>query len=182
MYFGYFSQLQSWFFHSIKIWRENMILRLDLQNIFFNTNDVNSLSVELSSLYSLRSLMNDDPISIKVSSSWICLLFGRHRDRWALATLSWRDQSQIHEFCKDVDDGFVLARIWTTTVWSGLWIIFLEWWLSRIGIGNRQSRNSNFDLSTSTRPKIPTFSVGFTDFSPGANEGNCWYQWNIAQM
>ena len=87
--------------------------------------------------------MNDDPISIKVSSSWICLLFGRHRDRWALATLSWRDQSQIHEFCKDVDDGFVLARIWTSTVWSGLWIIFLEWWLSRIGIGIWQSAIAN---------------------------------------
>ena len=96
--------------------------KYDGKNIFeknlLASNDVNSLSVELSSLYSLRSLMNDDPISIKVSSSWICLLFGRHRDRWALATLSWRDQSQIHEFCKDVDDGFVLARIWTTTVWT----------------------------------------------------------------
>ena len=88
----------------------------------------------------------------------------------------WVDEisHRFTNFAK-VDDGFVLARIWTTTVWSGLWIIFLEWWLSRIGIGNRQSRNSNFDLSTSTRPKIPTFSVGFTDFSPGANGGNCWY-------
>ena len=52
-------------------------------------------------------------LSSKVSSSWLCLLFG-----WTLASLSWRDQSQIHEFCKDVDDGFVLARIWTTTVWT----------------------------------------------------------------
>ena len=123
----------------------------------------------VSTLSVLRWMMIRSPSKFRLSSSWICLLFGRHRDRWTLASLSWRDQSQIHEFCKDVDDGFVLARIWTTTVWSGLWIIFLEWWLSRIGIVNRQSRNSNFDLSTSTRPKIPTFSVGFTDFGPGVS-------------
>ena len=56
----------------------------------------------------------------------------------------WVDEisHRFTNFAK-VDDGFVLARIWTTTVWSGLWIIFLEWWLSRIGIGIWQSAIAN---------------------------------------
>ena len=53
--------------------------KYDGKNIFeinpLASNDVNSLSVELSSLYSLRSPMNDDPISIQVSTFVFVNLF-----------------------------------------------------------------------------------------------------------
>ena len=116
----------------------------------------------------------------RILSSWICLLFGPESFSWRLARRKNKNSRitrnyRSHEFCRD--DGFILARLSTTTVLSGLLILLLEWWFSWI---ENHDTNKIFHVFLShlfwrrwwiSSKSISTKFFRLSDFGVSAREG-----------